>query len=99
MKIPKYTVNDDSGIYYVDVIVILPTNEMRILLHHTHNEENDPADNIEHMLDPDKGVYNSSFIVNKTTFRAEIAGSYRLRFVAYDNAFNSTIVEYAFTAK
>ena len=99
VKIPKYTVNDDSGLYYVDVIVILPTNEMRLLLHHTHNEEADPKDNIEYMLDPDKGVYNSSFIVNKTTFRAEIAGSYRLRFVAYDNAFNSTVVEYVFTAK
>ena len=99
VKIPKYTANDDSGIYYVDVFVILPTNEMRILLHHKHDESIDPKDVIEYMLDNEKGIYNSSFIVNKTTFRAEIAGSYRLRFVAYDNAFNSTVVEYAFTAK
>ena len=99
VKIPKYTANDDSGLYYIDVIVILPTNEMRILLHHTHDESADEKDVIEYMLDTDKGVYNPSFIINKTTFRAEIAGSYRLRFVAYDSAFNSTVVEYAFTAK
>ena len=99
VKIPKYTANDDSGIYYVDVIVILPTNEMRILLHHKHDESADPKDVIDYMLDNEKGVYSPSFIINKTTFRAEIAGSYRLRFVAYDDAFNSTVVEYAFTAK
>ena len=99
VKIPKYTANDDSGVYFVDVFVILPTNEMRILLHHAHDENEDPKDTIEYMLDNDKGIYNSSFIVNKTTFRAEIAGTYRLRFVAYDKAFNSTVVEYTFTAR
>ena len=99
VKIPKYTANDDSGFYYVDVIAILPTNEMRILLHHTHDEEAEQKDVIDYMLDNEKGIYNPSFIINKTTFKVEMAGSYRLRFVAYDNAFNSTVVEYAFTAK
>ena len=99
VKIPSYTANDDSGLYYVDVIVILPTNEMRLLLHHTHDEEAEEKDVIEYMLDVDRGIYNSSFIINKTTFRVEMAGTYRLRFVAYDNAFNTVVVEHAFKAK
>ena len=47
MSIPTYTASDDSGAYTVDVILIMPTNEMRILLHHVHDEFNNTVDNIE----------------------------------------------------
>ena len=93
--IPSYTASDESGIYTVDVILILPTNEMRILTHHVHNED-EGIDNIEYALDPEKGIYDSSFIVDKTTCKLQMSGTYRLRFVAYDGAYNTTTVEYSF---
>ena len=99
MSIPSYQASDDSGAYTVDVILIMPTNEMRILLHHVHDEYADPVDKIEYMLDNEKHVYNASFIVDKTTFNLETAGSYRLRVVAYDSAFNSRVVEQSFEVK
>ena len=99
MSIPTYTASDDSGAYTVDVILIMPTNEMRILLHHVHDEFSDPVDNIEYMLDNEKHVYNASFIVDKTTFNLETSGKYRLRVVAYDSAFNSKVVEQSFEVK
>lgn len=98
VSIPSYKAGDDSGRYTVDVILILPTNEMRILLHHLHDESSDPKDEITYMLDIDKHVYNASFIEDKTTFKLEMSGSYRLRVVAYDDAFNSITNEQTFTA-
>ena len=96
--IPSYTANDESGIYTVDVIMIMPTNEMRILTHHVHNEDDD-VDTIEYALDLERGIYDSSFIIDKTTCRLNMTGKYRIRFVAYDDAYNTTTVEYAFTVK
>ena len=96
--IPSYTANDESGIYTVDVILIMPTNEMRILTHHVHNED-EGIDNIEYALDLDKGIYDSSFIVDKTTCKLQMTGTYRIRFVVYDDAYNTTTVEYSFKVK
>ena len=98
VSIPSYSASDDSGVYFVDVILIMPTNEMRLLLHHAHDEYGVEKDVIDYMLDNEKHVYNSSFIENKTTFKLEMSGSYRLRIVAYDEAFNSVSNEQAFTA-
>lgn len=107
--IPSYTANDESGIYTVDVILIMPTNEMRILTHHIHIEDEE-VDYVEYALDLERGIYDSNFIVNNTTFRLNMAGTYRLRFVAYDaayseleqnyvGAYNTTSVEYSFKVK
>ena len=98
VSIPNYSASDDSGAYTVDVILILPTNDMRILLHHVHDDYGSPTDEITYMLDNDKHVYNSSFIVDKTTFKLEVSGKYRLRVVAYDEAYNSVMNEQSFTA-
>ena len=96
--IPSYTANDESGIYTVDVILIMPTNEMRILTHHVHNED-EGIDSVEYALDLEKGIYDSSFIVNNTTCKLQMTGTYRIRFVAYDDAYNTTTVEYSFQVK
>ena len=88
MKIPSYTASDDSGKYFVDVILVMPTNEARILTHDENGEITYALTNREY--------YNSSFIVDETSFRAELKGRYRLRFVAYDEEFNKTVVEYTF---
>lgn len=97
-QIPSYTANDESGIYTVDVILILPTNEMRILTHHIHNE-GEGIDTIEYALDPERQLYDSSFIVNNTTCKLQMTGKYRIRFVVYDGAYNTTTVEYSFQVK
>ena len=89
VKIPEYTASDDSGKYSVDVILVLPTNEARILTH----DENGV---VTYAL-INRDYYNSSFIVDETSFRPESKGRYRLRFVAYDEEFNKTVVEYTFT--
>ena len=98
LAIPSYSASDDSGAYKVDVILILPTNEMRLLLHHEHDEYRAEKDVFTYMLDVDRHIYNSSFIIDKNTFKLEMAGTYRLRFVAYDSAFNSVTVEKTFIA-
>ena len=97
--IPSYTASDESGKYTVDVILILPTNETRILTHHVHDEDEEEVDVIEYALDSDHQIYDPSFIVNKTTCRLQMVGTYRLRFVAYDSAYNMTVLEYSFTVK
>ena len=97
-EIPSYTASDESGKYTVDVILILPTNEMRLLTHYVHNEE-EGIDVTEYALDPEKELYDTSFIVNNTTCRLQMSGTYRLRYVVYDAAYNTTIVEYSFTVK
>lgn len=88
VKIPGYTASDDSGSYSVDVILITPKNETRILTH----DENGV---VTYAL-TNRDYYNSSFIVDETSFRPEIKGRYHLRFVAYDEEFNKTVVEYTF---
>lgn len=91
VKIPSYTASDNIEGLSVDVILILPTNEMRILTH----EENGQ---ITYAL-VDTALYNSSFINDKTSFKTEIKGHHILRYVAYDKQFNTTIVELPFEVK
>ena len=88
VSIPTYTVSDNSGKYYVDVILITPSNETRILTHDENGEITYALTNTTY--------YSSSFIVNETSFRPETKGRYHLRFVAYDDEFNKNVVEYTF---
>ena len=90
VKIPTYTANDNLGHVIVDVILIMPSNEMRILTH-------DDNGNITYAL-IDTTLYNSSFIVDKESFRLEMKGRYTLRYVAYDEGYNVTTVERVFNA-
>lgn len=99
LTIPSYTAYDESGKYTVDVILILPTNEMRILTHHVHDEEEEEVDVIEYAMDSEHDLYDPSFIVDKTTCRLQMVGNYRLRFVVYDKAYNMASIEYSFTVK
>ena len=70
--------------------MIMPSNEMRILTH-------DDNGNITYAL-IDTTLYNSSFIVDKESFRLEMKGRYTLRYVAYDEGYNVTTVERVFNA-
>lgn len=92
ITIPTYTVSDNLGKYTVDVFLIMPNNEQRLLL-----EDNNGL--VTSYLEKDNMYYNASFKVDSRTFRAEQFGRYTLRFVAYDNDFNKTVKELHFEVK
>lgn len=92
IKIPEYTVSDNSNSYAVSVFVILPNDEERILL-------KDINGTVTSYLSKDNEIYNASFKVDDRTFKAELYGTYTLRFVAYDDAYNKTVQEITFVVK
>lgn len=92
IKIPEYQVSDNSNSYTVHVFVILPNDEERIVL-------KDVNGTVTSFLSKDSEIYNSSFKVDDRTFKAELYGTYRLRFVAFDNAFNKVVQEITFVVK
>lgn len=92
ITIPTYVVNDNLGKYTVDVFLIMPNNEQRLLL-----EDNNGL--VTSYLEKDNMYYNASFKVDNRTFRAEQYGRYTLRFVAYDNDFNKIVKELHFEVK
>lgn len=92
IKIPSYTISDNLGKYTLNVYLILPNDEERLLI-------KDIDGQVTSYLSPDSMLYNPSFKVNSNTFRAEQYGTYRLRYVAYDDAFNKAVQEITFIVK
>lgn len=92
IKIPEYTVSDNSDSYTLNVFVILPNDEERILLKDVNGQ-------VTSYLSKDSEIYNASFKVDDRTFKAELVGIYRLRFVAFDDAYNNTVEEITFEVK
>lgn len=92
ITIPSYTVTDNLNDYKLDIFLIMPDNQERLLL-------TDKNGTVTSYLDENSMIYNPSFKVNSTTFRAEQYGSYRMRFVAYDSDFNKTVKELNFEVK
>lgn len=92
ISIPSYTVKDNLNDYTLDVFLILPNDEQRLLI-------TDKNGKVTSYLDSNSMVYNQSFRVNANTFRAEQRGRYTLRFVAYDSDFNKSVEELHFTVK
>ena len=90
MSIPQYELSDNSGVYMLDVMLIMPDNEMRLLIHNENGT-------VISKLTADDMTYNASFKVNENTFRFERAGNFILRFFAYDENFNYITLEYAIT--
>lgn len=92
ISIPEYRLTDNSGAYSLDVILIMPDNDMRLLIH-------DENGTVFSKLTVDDTAYEAAFKVNEKTFRLQKAGKYTLRFFAYDENFNYVTVEYEFTVK
>lgn len=92
ISIPEYRLTDNSGEYGLDVILIMPDNDMRLLIH-------DENGTVFSKLTVDDTAYEAAFKVNEKTFRLQKAGKYILRFFAYDGNFNYVTVEYEFTVK
>lgn len=91
VTIPAYTVSDNLDVYFVDVILILPNSEIRLLTHDDNGQVTSYIGNTD--------LYNSSFRAGDNAFKAEQSGTYTLRFVAYDDVYNRTVVEVPFEVK
>lgn len=89
IKVPEYSVSDNSDVYYLNVYLFLPNDEERLLL-------KDVNGTVTSYLSSESVIYNSSFKVDDRTFKAELEGTYKLRYVAYDDAFNITVEEITF---
>lgn len=92
VTIPTYSVSDNRNLYTVNVLLLLPNNEERLLLVDKNGQ-------VTSYLDNSTSLYNSSFKVDSRTFRVEQYGQYTLRFVAYDDAFNKVSQDITFIVK
>lgn len=92
VSIPSYVVKDNLNDYKLEVFLILPDNQERLLITDTNGK-------VVSYLESNSMVYNNSFKVNSTTFVLEQYGSYTMRFVAYDSDFNKTVQELHFEVK
>ena len=91
VTIPSYRAEDDSGHRTVDVILIMPSYEARLLLHDVDGEKT--------AVHANETLYGEGFYAGDNAFYATMKGSYRLRFVCYDASYNKTVVERPFAAK
>lgn len=91
ISIPSYTVTDNQNFANVDVILLLPNSERAFLLH-------DDNGNVTSYI-CNRDVYPASFGVSDNSFHAEQMGNYILRFIAYDDMYNRTVVELPFTVR
>lgn len=92
VKIPTYSATDNGDNCYIQVMVILPDDEMR-LLHYVENG------NVTSLLSKDHDVYDSNFKADDNTFITAKKGLYILRVVAYDEYYNYTVKEIEFWVK
>ncbi len=92
ITIPTYSATDNGEQCYIQVMVVLPDDEMR-LLHYVENGE------LTSLLDKDHNVYDAQFKADNNTFITEKKGRYTLRFLAYDEYYNYTVKEITFQVK
>lgn len=92
IAIPVYSATDNGETCTIQVELILPNNEVR-LLHYVENGV------LTSLLNAENTLYNSSFKVDENTFVAEMAGAYTLRFLAYDEYYNVVSHEMHFNVK
>ena len=92
ITIPTYSATDNGDYCYIQVMVVLPNDEMR-LLHYVENGE------VTSLLDMGNYIYDASFKADENTFIAEKKGTYTLRFLAFDEYYNYTVKEITFQVK
>ena len=92
VSIPSYTISDNLNDYKLDIFLLMPDNQQRLLM-------TDVNGKVTSYLTSNSMIYNDSFKVNETTFVAEQYGSYTMRFVAYDSDYNKTVQELHFEVK
>ena len=92
IEIPSYSASDNGSNCYVQVTLILPNNEMRLLQYNENGE-------ITSLLTKDSDLYETAFKSDENTFVALYEGKYTLRIVAYDEYYNYTVREIEFWVK
>ena len=92
VTIPKYSATDNGENCYVQVMVIFPDNEMR-LLHYVENGEKTS------LLDKENDNYGNDFKAGVDAFFVRKKGLYTLRVLAYDEYYNYTVKEITFIVK
>lgn len=92
IKIPSYSATDNGANCTVQVMLILPNNEMR-LLHYVENGKKTS------LLSKENDLYNSDFKADEDTFVALQKGKYVLRVMAADEYYNYTVKEIEFIVK
>ncbi len=92
IKIPTYSATDNGASCNIQVMLILPNNEMR-LLHYVENGKKTS------LLSAENDLYNSDFKAGEDTFVALQKGKYVLRVVAADEYYNYTVKEIEFIVK
>ena len=92
VTIPVYSAADNGANCYIQVTLILPNNEMRLLQYSENGE-------VTSLLTSQNTLYNNSFKADDNTFIVEQSGAYTLRFVAYDEYYNVVSYEMHFNVK
>ena len=92
VKVPTCSATDNGDNCYIQVTLIMPNNELR-LLHYIENGE------VTSLLTKESDLYESAFKAGDNAFVALYKGSYVLRIVAYDEYYNTTIKEIEFIVK
>ena len=93
VKLPVYSATDNGDNCYIQVTLILPNNELRLLQYSENG-------NITYLLSRENDLYESAFKTgNPDEFVALYKGSYVLRILAYDEYYNCTVKEIEFIVK
>lgn len=88
VSLPSVSVSDDSGSVYYDIFVVLPNNEIRLVMHYANGEKTS-------YLSKSDEHYPSSFKASDTSFNLETSGKYTVTVLAYDDNYN--VVKYVYT--
>ncbi len=91
IEIPTFEVSDNNGSAMVDILLEMPTGEIRFL---THFEDNETIS----FLSKDNDKYSVTFKGSDTSFILEEAGEYKIIVMAYDDFYNYVLSEYSFVA-
>ena len=92
ITVPTYTVSDNDGACYVQVMLLMPNNEMRMLQFYNNGE-------ITSYLNKDNDMYEHAFIASSKAFYATEKGTYTIKVLAYDDYYNTTLKEIVFNVK
>ncbi len=92
ITIPTYTVTDNGGVCYVQVMLLMPNNELRMLQYDDNGE-------ITSFLEKDDELYENSFKASSKSFYVREKGKYVLQILAYDDYYNTTLKEFVFNVK
>lgn len=94
ITLPSYTLKDNAGESNLDIFLLMPNNELRLLVH----VDQDSSKSINRLASDDP-TYSSSFKAGDKAFNVLEKGHYTLRYFAYDSYFNCASQEFSFSVR